>query len=70
VSKQQSEAAKAYRGSHVLVTTGNVRNVTISMTVEQFARLDARAREQNVTRTALARNIVMRALMIGEVDRD
>jgi hypothetical protein len=62
MSKQWSEAAKSYRGDYAFVTTGSKRNVTIIVSHEEFARLDAIAREKNITRGALARNIVMDAL--------
>jgi hypothetical protein len=62
MSKQHSEAAKAYRGDHAFVTTGNERSVTVRITREEFARLDTLAREANVTRSALATRYVLRAM--------
>jgi hypothetical protein len=59
---QRSEAAKAYRGDYAYVTTGDKRNVTITMTDAEFLRLDMLAREANVTRSALATRYVLKAL--------
>jgi hypothetical protein len=62
MSKQHSEAAKAYRGDYACVTTGNERSITVRITREEFARLDTLAREANVTRSALATRYVLRAM--------
>jgi len=50
-----------YRGDYARVTTPE-RNITIKLSHEEFAILDARARKENITRAALARNIVLEAL--------
>jgi hypothetical protein len=59
---QRSEAAKAYRGDYAYVTTGDKRNVTITISAEEFLRLDAHARGMNISRSALATRYVLSAL--------
>lgn len=50
-----------YRGDYARVTTPE-RNLTIKLSHEEFSILDARAHKENITRAALARNMVLEAL--------
>jgi hypothetical protein len=65
-SATHSRAASVYRGDNTVVTTGNRRHVSIELTHEQFATLDAVARVRNITRGALARHFVLTAIAEGK----
>jgi hypothetical protein len=58
-----------YRGDYARVTTPE-RNITIKLTHDEFAILDARAQKENITRTALARNVVLEALILAQRRRN
>jgi hypothetical protein len=51
----------ATAADYARVTTPE-RNITIKLSHEEFSILDARAHKENITRAALARNIVLEAL--------